>query len=81
VDVENVATLARMIADRSADDRPSMPAAVIDQDSASTPGETYAVMFRGTLAACEAWVADREKIEPENVHRGRYGIDADFGES
>lgn len=50
-------------------------AAVIDQDSASGPGEIYTVVFRGTLAECEAWVADREKIEPENVHRGRYGID------
>ena len=61
--------------------RQAAPAAVIDQDSASKPGETFTVVFRGTLAACEAWVAEREKIEPENVHRGRYGIDADFGES
>ena len=62
-------------------DRKTAPAAVIDQDSASQPGETFTVVFRGTLATCEAWVAAREQIEPENVHRGRYGIDADFGES
>lgn len=54
-------------------------AAVVDCDSA--PGEPIPVMFCGTLAECEAWVAEREKIEPENVHRGRYGIDAEEGQT
>jgi hypothetical protein len=50
-------------------------AAVIDEDSATKPGDKFLVVFRGTLDDCEAWVAEREKVEPENVHRGRYGID------
>jgi hypothetical protein len=36
----------------------------------------YAVVFTGdSIRECENWIAEREKIEPEAVHAGVYGID------
>lgn len=53
---------------------------IIDMDTANRPGEKYTVLARlFTREAAEAWVAEREKIEPEKVHRGGFGIDGPEG--
>lgn len=36
------------------------------------------ILFIGaSVKQCEDWIAEREKTDPQGVHAGDYGIDAD----
>ncbi len=51
-------------------------AAVVHTPPGLKPGDRTPVLFRGTLAECEAWVYERSKTDPGGVYQGHYGIDA-----
>lgn len=47
--------------------------AIVDEEHDGGP---KVVARTTTLREAENWIAEREKSEPEKVHRGGYGIDA-----
>jgi hypothetical protein len=54
---------------------PAAPRAWTGRTDCTTPSVEHA-----TLAEAEAWIAEREKDDPEGVARGDYFIDVDQGE-
>lgn len=55
------------------------PVAVVDSEQTykDSKGFTRLTVVKrcDTVAEAEAFVAEREKVEPDKVHRGAYGID------
>jgi hypothetical protein len=50
---------------------------ITDEESATKPGDRLRVVARfNTVKEAEDWIAEREKIDPDKVHRGGYGINA-----
>jgi hypothetical protein len=50
-----------------------MKVAIIDEET--TPNPTI-IKKVSSIEDAETWIAEQEKINPEKVYRGGYGIDA-----
>jgi hypothetical protein len=49
------------------------PVCIVDEENNNGP----LVLKRfDTIAEAENWIAEQEKIDPDKVHRGGFGIDA-----
>lgn len=47
---------------------------VVDEEREVGNGKQFVAARFGTVKEAEQWIANREKTEPEKVHRGGYGI-------
>jgi hypothetical protein len=49
---------------------------VTDEEKIDANNRVTVVASFGTIAEAEEWIAARETVDPEKVHRGGYGINA-----